>query len=91
MIHDELLKLLVCPEDRSSLTAASSELLARINAAIARGQLKNRAGHTLEKRLGGGLVRADETVLYAVVDEIPMMLVDEGIPLDQPALASAGA
>ena len=88
MIQAELLKLLVCPEDHSPLTVASSELIARINAAIARGELKNRAGEALGEPLDAGLVRADNRVLYAVIDEIPMMLVDAGIPLDQPALAA---
>ena len=86
MIRAELLKILVCPEDQSSLSVASSELIARINGAIALGKLKNRADATLEKPLSGGLVRADQAVLYPIIDEIPMMLVDEGIPLDQAPL-----
>ncbi len=88
MIRGELLNILVCPEDHSPLSLASSELLDRINRAIAAGKLTNKAGRPLEKPLDGGLVRADQSVLYAIVDEIPMMLVDEGIPLDQPALQS---
>jgi uncharacterized protein len=88
MIRSDLLKLLVCPESRSPLVVASSELMARVNGAIANGQLKNRADRTLDCVLTGGLVRADRAVLYPIVDEIPMLLVDEGIPLDQPALAS---
>jgi uncharacterized protein len=83
MILSELLKILVCPENQSSLTLASGELIARLNAAIVRGQLKNKAGQKVEKRLDGGLVRADQKVLYPIVDEIPMMLVDEAIPLEQ--------
>lgn len=89
MVHAELLRLLVCPEDHSGLTVASNDLIARVNAAIARGQVKNRAGATIQKRLSGGLVRADQRVMYPIVDEIPMMLVDEGIPLDQSVLTSS--
>ena len=87
MISTELLKILVCPENQSSLNVASGELLARLNRAIASGQLNNRAGQKLERPLGGGLLRQDERVLYPIIDEIPMLLVDEGIPLDQPSLA----
>ena len=83
MIRNELLKILVCPETQSSLSLASSELIATLNVAISRGQLKNKAGQRIDKPIGGGLVRADQTLLYPIVDEIPMMLVDEGIPLDQ--------
>jgi uncharacterized protein YbaR (Trm112 family) len=87
MIRPELLKMLVCPEDRTPLEEAGSELIARVNDAVAAGRLTNKAGRVVEQRLDGGLVRADRKVLYPVVDEIPMLLVDEGIPLDQPALA----
>ena len=87
MIRSELLKILVCPENQSALTVASNELIVRVNRAIALGQLKNRADQTLARPLSGGLLRADRVVLYPIVDDIPMMLVDEGIPLDQAALA----
>ncbi len=88
MIPDELLEMLVCPEDRSPVSIASSELVARINQAIDRRAVKNRADRVLDRPLEGGLLRGDQTVLYPIVDAIPMMLVDEGIPLGQPALSS---
>ncbi len=88
MIRADLLKLLICPEDRSPLSAASGELMARLNAAIARGQLKNRAERTLQEPLSGGLVRADQALLYPIVDEIPLLLTDEAIPLDQVGLTA---
>ena len=84
-ISDDLLSILVCPTDRTSLRRADDALLARLNRAIAARQLRNKAGDTLDKPLDGGLVRADGTVLYPVVDQIPIMLADEAIPLDQPA------
>ncbi len=89
MIRADLLKLLICPESRSPLSAASSEMIAKLNAAIARGQLKNRADRTLEKPLSGGLVRDDQVLIYPIVDEIPLLLADEAILLDQPALAAS--
>ena len=88
MIRPELLKMLVCPENRTPLEVASSELMAKINRAVAAGQLTNKAGRKVEKPLDAGLVRADRAVLYPIVDEIPLMLVDEAIPLDQPAIQS---
>jgi uncharacterized protein YbaR (Trm112 family) len=88
MIRNDLLNMLVCPEDQSSLSLASTELIARMNRAIARGQLQNRAGQKIEKLLSGGLLRADQSLLYPIMDEIPMMLVDEAIPMDQAALVS---
>jgi len=87
MLRAELLRILVCPENQSALEPASSDLIARINRAIAARAVKNKSGQTLERPLAGGLVRADRAVLYAIIDEIPMMLVDEGILLDQTSLA----
>ena len=81
MIRPELLKMLVCPETRSELSVAPTDLIARLNQAIASGQLSNKAGEKLERKLDGGLLRADGSVLYPIIDDIPMLLVDEGIPL----------
>ncbi len=89
MIRSELLKMLVCPETQSTLEIASDDLIARVNRAIAGGQLKNKAGQPLKRPLEGGLVRSDQRVLYPVLDDIPMMLIDESVPLDQPALMNA--
>ncbi len=86
MIRTDLLDILVCPDDQSALSVASTELIAQLNRAIGRRQLKNKAGQVLERSFDGGLVRADRSLLYPIVDQIPMMLVDEAIPLDQPAL-----
>jgi uncharacterized protein YbaR (Trm112 family) len=86
MIRPELLKMLVCPESKSELSLASNELIERVNRAIAAGQLANKAGRPVAGPLDGGLVRAEGDVLYPIVDDIPMMLVDEAIPLDQPSV-----
>lgn len=81
MIREQLLKMLVCPETRLPLVPADPELMNRLNQAITEGLLKNRGGQTVRGLLQGGLVREDRAVLYPVIDGIPVMLVDEGIPL----------
>ena len=83
MIHPELLKILVCPEDKTPVTLAPDDLVAKVNAAIERKALKNKAGAAIEQKIDGGLVRADGARLYAIRDDIPIMLIDESIPLDQ--------
>jgi uncharacterized protein len=83
MISQDLLKLLVCPENRTPLSAADGGLVQRLNAAIAERRLRNKAGQTLENAIGDALVREDGAIAYPVIDEIPMLLVDEGIPLGQ--------
>ena len=85
MITDELLRILVCPENGSRLTRGEKGLLEKLNQAVAARQLKNRAGRTLEASFSGVLVREDRTVAYPIVDDIPLMLADEAIPLAQVA------
>ncbi len=79
----ELLEILVCPETYQPLALAPPELVAKLNQAVERGELINRAGQKIEKPIEAGLVRQDQAVLYLVADGIPIMLVDEAIPLDQ--------
>jgi len=83
MIDDELLRIVVCPRDRQPLVRADDALVASINQAIGRRQIKNAGGERLEKPLDGGLVREDRTLLYPVVGGIPVLLADEAIALDQ--------
>jgi uncharacterized protein len=82
MLANELLTMLRCPENRTPLTTASSDLLRRVNAAIRERRVVNRAGQTLELMLDGGLVREDGAVLYPIIDGIPVLLRDDGILLE---------
>ena len=91
MIDHELLDILVCPETKQPLHLAEDALLGRVNSAIAAGRLRNRGGQVVERELEQGLVREDGQVLYPVWDDIPVMLLDEALTLDDSTGASAGA
>lgn len=82
MLSPELLKILCCPETHQSLREAAQDLVERLNRQIASGQLKNRAGKAAAGPLSGGLIRDDGKYLYPIREEIPIMLVDEALPLD---------
>lgn len=82
-IDEELLNLLVCPETRGKLRLADDALIARVNAAIQQGALKTRKGTPIKSRIDAGLVRPDGKVLYAIQDDIPNLLIDDAITLDQ--------
>jgi uncharacterized protein YbaR (Trm112 family) len=82
MIDPELLKLLCCPETHQQLHPADAALLEQLNQKIAAHTLVNRTGKPVSEKLAGGLVRADGAILYPIRNNIPVMLVEEGIPLN---------
>ena len=81
MIEPELVRLLCCPETHQELRPAEPALLDNLNRQIAAGSLENRGGHKVAEKLDGGLVRADGRFLYPIRHDIPVMLVNEAIPL----------
>jgi uncharacterized protein YbaR (Trm112 family) len=84
VLSKEFIAMMRCPENRTPLALAGAGLLAQVNQAISAGRLKNRAGLILVDRLAGGLVRQDQAVLYPInLDEIPILLLDEGVLLSQ--------
>lgn len=83
LIADELLEILRCPKDHSPLTRAEPALVERINRAIATGSVTNLAGQKLEKPIDGGLVNDAGNLLYVVLDQIPVLLPDEAVSLEQ--------
>jgi uncharacterized protein YbaR (Trm112 family) len=80
-IDTELVEILVCPETRQPVALAPSETLARVNAEIDAGRLRNRGGETLENHIQEGLLREDGRILYIIDDSIPIMLIDQSIEL----------
>lgn len=81
MISKELLSILCCPETKQELSVADVPLIEKINQRIEKKELKTRHGQTVTQKIEGGLIRSDKTFLYPVRDGIPVMLIDEGIPL----------
>jgi uncharacterized protein YbaR (Trm112 family) len=82
-MRNQILAILRCPVDHSPLSEADAALVARLNAAIRAKRLRNQIGHVVEYSIEGGLIRARGDLLYPIVDQIPVLLHDEAIPLDQ--------
>jgi uncharacterized protein YbaR (Trm112 family) len=82
MISQELLDILVCPENKTPVTPIDDAATAKINKAIQSGSVTNRAGEPVEDKIDGGLLREDQAYLYIIRDDIPVMLIDEAIPYD---------
>ncbi len=83
MVHPELLEILACPENKTPVALADDAVIATANQAIEAGKLKNRGGDTISTRIDGGLIRQDGAYMYPIRDDIPIMLIDEAIPMEQ--------
>ena len=81
MVDSSLVAILACPETHQPVRVADEATVSKVNAAIAAGSLKNRDGVAVSDRIDTGLVREDGAYLYPVRDDIPVMLIGEGIGL----------
>ncbi|NOS79692.1 MAG: hypothetical protein HOP35_17310 [Nitrospira sp.] len=82
-IDRELLAILCCPETKQPVSLADESLVQRVNEAIGRGRLQNRGKQGVTQQVDGGLVRADAKIFYPIRENIPVMLIEEGIPLEE--------
>lgn len=74
---------LVCPQTHQGLELATEDLLARLREELAGGRLRNRAGEVLQGTLTTAFVREDGAVAYPVIDDLPILIVEGAIPLDE--------
>ena len=77
-----LLTILRCPVTHKGLTVLKKDELAKLNEAIAAGQVKTLDGVPLEAPLEEALVTDDGKRLYPVNDGIPVLLESESVHLE---------
>lgn len=82
-LDPELLNILCCPETRQGLRVASSELVASLNRRIGTRNLRQRDQQEVIEPIDGGFVREDGRVLYPVRKGILILLINQGIPLEE--------
>jgi uncharacterized protein YbaR (Trm112 family) len=82
MVDKELLDMLCCPETKEDVSLADGGLIEILNRKVEAGQLVNRGGENVKEKLDSGLIRADKRYLYPIREDIPIMLIDEAIPLE---------
>ncbi len=83
MIDQELLEILCCPKTKVPVEMLSEDKRKALNERIAKGEVKNVEGKKVGTPLEAGLITGDKKTIYRIDDDIPIMLIDEGIPADQ--------
>jgi uncharacterized protein YbaR (Trm112 family) len=81
MLDKELLGILCCPETKQNVALASDDVIRKINEDIKAGNATNRGGTAIKDPIDAGLLREDGKYLYAIREDIPIMLIDEAIPI----------
>jgi len=81
MVDKELLDILCCPETKQNVALADAETIKKINAAINAAKATTRGGTTIKDPIDAGLLREDGKYLYPIREDIPIMLIDEAIPV----------
>ncbi len=89
MISPDLLAILCCPETKEALSLLSRDLVDRLNQRISKGEIKNKGGQIIREPVDGGLLRQDHQIVYAIRDQIPVMLIEEGIVVQPNDLLSS--
>lgn len=78
-----LLEILRCPITGQSLNPLDKERLKKLNAAITKGGVRYQDGTVVDAPLAAALLTTNGSTLYRVDDDIPVMLEDRAIPVEQ--------
>lgn len=81
MIDKELLEILVCPETGEPLEEAGREIIERLNELVEFGTLVDRSGERVSEKIEGGLICRGGEYLYPVRENIPILLIENSIPV----------
>lgn len=81
MLDQEFLKLLACPRCGGRLRPAETDLVFKLNEQIEQHQVANVAGITVHRVIDGGLICDCSRHLFPIRDQIPVLLMDESIPI----------
>ena len=83
MIAPDLLAILCGPETKQDIRLLEPSSVKKLNQRIEKGELKTKGGQSVSEKIDGGLLRNDGTVVYPIRDQIPIMLIEEGILIEE--------
>lgn len=82
-VDGKLLEILCCPVSKTPLLPLGQARLDKLNRAIARREALYIDSRTVIEPLQEGLITEDGKVIYAVQDNIPVLLEEQGIGTTQ--------
>jgi uncharacterized protein YbaR (Trm112 family) len=82
-VDGKLLEILCCPVSKIPLLMLSQESLGKLNSAIEAGDILYIDGEKVTDLLQEGLITEDGKVIYAVQDNIPVLLEEQGVGTTQ--------
>jgi len=82
MVDPQLLEILCCPETKQDVALAPAPLIEELNRRTEAGTLRNRGGEVVKEKMESGLIRKDQKYLYPIREDIPIMLIEEALPLE---------
>jgi uncharacterized protein YbaR (Trm112 family) len=82
-VDGKLLEILCCPVSKTPLLILGQEKLAKLNNAIEAGEALYIDGKNVTDTISEGLITEDGKVIYAVQDNIPILLEEQGIGTTQ--------
>lgn len=82
-VDGKLLEILCCPVSKTPLVILNQDKLDRLNSAIEAGDALYIDGKKVTAPLQEGLMTEDKKVIYAVQDNIPILLEEQGIGTTQ--------
>ena len=78
-ISEDLLEILCCPETKVPVEMLPNDKVQQLNQQIAAGRVAFVNGEPVEKPVQEALITTDGKMIYRIDDNIPVMLVDQGI------------
>jgi uncharacterized protein YbaR (Trm112 family) len=82
-VDGKLLEILCCPVSKTPLIMLGQEKLDKLNSAIASSEALYVDGEKVTEPLQEALITEDGKVIYAVQDDIPILLEEKGIGTTQ--------
>ena len=79
-ISEQLLEILRCPASKAPLRPLTDDEVGTLNARIEKSEVNYQDGNLVDKPLEEGLITEDGATVYRIDENIPVMLIEMGIP-----------